>query len=159
MHILYDSYIFTVVCNKMNDSIYVDNVNLMKEEEDLSDKQDIIDETLAPTARVRSTENNTSEWSIIRFDTDIEEDVKGFNDLIPSSWITKRGTLCWYPMNDHQATIQKLVKQCTKPNFEWNRFSMKKIEENIGKLYMIFCIKFVLFFYIYILYILAVLTN
>lgn len=111
----------------MDDSINVDDVNLRKEKKSLSDKQDDIDK-IAFTA---STENNTSEWSIIHFDTDIEEDVDGFNDLIPSSWITKRGTLCWYPMNDHQSTIQKLVKQCAKPNLEWDLFSMKKIEENI----------------------------
>lgn len=132
----------------MDDSINVDNVNLI-EKENLSDKQDdVIDKTLASTEKAQSTENNTFKWSIVHFDTDIEENIESFNDLILSSWITKRETLCLYPMNEHRATIQKLVKQCAQPNFECNLFSMKKIEE-IGELHeMIFCIIFVLFCFI-----------
>lgn len=40
-------------------------------------------------------------------------------------------------MNEHQATIHKLVKQCAKPYLEWNCFAIKVMEENIGKFYEI----------------------
>lgn len=83
------------------------------------------------------TDNDVAEWSIVHFETDEEEEIEGFDDLIPSSWIT--GKLCWYPMQEHQATIQKLVKQCAKPNSKWNCFSITKIEVNIGK----FCVKII----------------
>ncbi|XP_011883633.1 PREDICTED: uncharacterized protein LOC105570796 [Vollenhovia emeryi] len=76
-------------------------------------------------------ENNTAEWSIVYFESDKEENIEGFNDLIPSSWITAKGALSWYPMNEHRGTIKKLVKQCGKPNLEWNCYSIKKIEESI----------------------------
>lgn len=90
----------------MDDSINVDNVNLIKEKENLSDKQDdVIDETLASTEKAQSIENNTLKWSIVHFDTDIEENIESFNDLIPSSWITKRERLCFYPMNIEQRYI------------------------------------------------------
>lgn len=79
---------------------------------------------------------NTAEWSIVHFESDEEEIVEGFSDLVPSSWITARGTLSWFPINEHRGTINKLVKQCTKPKPEWNCFSIKKIEENIGKFTM-----------------------
>lgn len=93
-------------------------------------------------------DNNVAEWSIVHFVTDDEEDIEGFNDLIPSSWITTTGTLCWYPMNEHQATTYKLVKQCAKANLKWNCFSVRKIEVNIGKCFvMIICHIYELHFY------------
>jgi hypothetical protein len=76
-------------------------------------------------------------WSIVYFKSDEEEDIEDFHDLIPSSWITSSGTLSWYPMNEHQATIHKLVKQYAKPDSKWNCFSIKKIIENMGKYYEI----------------------
>lgn len=82
------------------------------------------------------TTNNTAEWSIVHFESDEEENVEGFSDLVPSSWITAKGTLSWFPINEHRGTINKLVKQCTKPKPEWNCFSIKKIEESIGKFTM-----------------------
>ncbi|XP_024893541.1 uncharacterized protein LOC112468549 [Temnothorax curvispinosus] len=79
------------------------------------------------------TDDDVAKWSIVHFETDEDEDIESFNDLIPSSWITTTGTLCWYPMTEHQATVQKLVKQCAKANSEWNCFAIKTIEEDIGK--------------------------
>ncbi|XP_077272829.1 uncharacterized protein LOC143903250 [Temnothorax americanus] len=79
------------------------------------------------------TDDDVAKWSIVHFETDEEEDIESFNDLIPSLWITTTGTFCWYPMTEHQATVQKLVKQCAKVNSEWNCFSIKTIEEGIGK--------------------------
>lgn len=38
-------------------------------------------------------------WSIVHFETDDENDMDGFDDLIPSSWISTLGTTCLYPMN------------------------------------------------------------
>lgn len=76
---------------------------------------------------------NVPEWSIVYFESDEEDCVDSFNDLIPSSWIATQGSLCSYPMNEHKSTIQKLVKQCATANVEWNYFTIKKIEEGIGK--------------------------
>ncbi|XP_011698265.1 PREDICTED: uncharacterized protein LOC105456142, partial [Wasmannia auropunctata] len=73
----------------------------------------------------------TPAWSIVHFDTDDENNLDSFNDLVPSSWISTLGTMCWYPMNKHQGTIQKLVKQCAKLNSEWDCFPIRKIEEGI----------------------------
>lgn len=88
-------------------------------------------------ARKMHTEDNMAKWSIVHFETDEEENIEGFNDLIPSSWIMTMGTLCWYPMKQHQATIHKLVKQCATANPKWNCFSVKIIEEGIGKFHVI----------------------
>ncbi|XP_018365077.1 PREDICTED: uncharacterized protein LOC108762533 [Trachymyrmex cornetzi] len=76
--------------------------------------------------------NVTDQWSIVYFESDEEENVEGFSDLIPSSWITMMGTHSWYPMNEHKTTIHKLVKHCTKANPKWNCFSIKKTQESIG---------------------------
>lgn len=81
-------------------------------------------------------DGNVAKWSIVHFETDEEENVEGFNDLIPSSWITTTGKLCWYPMDENQATIYKLVKQCAKVDPQWNCFSIKTIEKDIGKFYV-----------------------
>ncbi|XP_067213604.1 uncharacterized protein [Linepithema humile] len=77
------------------------------------------------------TVNDATVWSIVHFESDEEDNVEGFNDLIPSSWITTMGTLSWYPINEHKGTIHKLVKQCAKANPEWNCFSIRKIEQGI----------------------------
>lgn len=57
-------------------------------------------------------------WSIVHFDTDNEDNLNGFYDLVPSSWISTLGTMCWYLMEKHQGTIQKLTKQRAKSNPE-----------------------------------------
>jgi len=72
------------------------------------------------------------QWSILEFDTDTEDDVERFKDLVPSKWISSNKTLCWYPIREHKSTIQKLAKQCAEANPKWNCFSMKVIEENIS---------------------------
>lgn len=108
----------TIINNNESDT----NVNVIGEKSVFAEKTHI--------------ENDMAEWFIVHFETDEEEDVEGFNDLIPSSWITTTGTLCWYPINEHQATIQKLVKQCAKVDSKWDCFSIRKIEVNIDKFYV-----------------------
>lgn len=107
----------------------------------LSDIKDVIYEKSILAKRV-CTNNDVTEWSIVHFDSDEEENVEGFSDLIPSSWITMNGTLSWYPMNEHKATIHRLVKQCANVSLDWNCFSIKKLQEGIDKVYnKIFCYK------------------
>lgn len=78
-------------------------------------------------------DDNVIGWSIVQFESDDEDNVESFLDLIPSSWIMGMGSLCWYPIEEHKATIQKLMKQCAKADLQWNCFSIKKIHEGIGK--------------------------
>lgn len=120
----------------MNDGINFNETNPKKNEHLSNVKDNVFDKTSISATKEIIIDNMT-EWSIVHFETDVEEDVESFNDLIPSSWITNSETLSWYPMNEHQATVQKLVKQCTKPYLDWNCFSIKKIEGNIGKFYEI----------------------
>lgn len=72
------------------------------------------------------------EWSILEFDTDVEDDIERFKDLVPSIWISSNKTVCWYPIYEHKSTIQKFSKQCEKVKPEWNCYSIKIIEENIS---------------------------
>lgn len=85
------------------------------------------------TAEKTNAVKDVSRWSIVHFKNDKEDSFDSFNDLIPSSWILSMGTLCLYPMDKHSATVQKLVKQCSKADLEWNCFPIKQIEEGIGK--------------------------
>lgn len=100
----------------MNDEINFNETNSKKDEHLSNVKDNVIDKT--SISATKETIDNMREWSIVHFETDVEEDVESFNDLIPSSWITNSETLSWYPMSEHKATIQKRVKQCTKPNLD-----------------------------------------
>lgn len=71
-------------------------------------------------------------WAIVKFESDIEDDLEGFIDLVPTSWISNTNALCWYPMHQHKATIEKLAKKCVAVDTKWQCFSMKMIEEGIG---------------------------
>lgn len=109
---------------------------ITEENVDIANDNITINEKLIHIAK-KHTENiySEAEWSIVYFETDIEKEIDdGFYDLIPSSWIT-RGTSCFYPMHENRAIICKLAKHCAKPDLKWNYFSIKKIEENIGKFY------------------------
>lgn len=87
-------------------------------------------------------------WSVIEFETDTEDNVERFKDLVPSAWISSNKKVCWYPMHDHKSTIKKLVKQCAQMNPKWNCFSMKIIEENIGTFFLRFCKIFLNLFFL-----------
>ncbi|XP_067211579.1 uncharacterized protein [Linepithema humile] len=108
-----------------------DTILLKEDESSLHDVYDNGSNKKSVFIAKTHTEDDIAQWFVVYFESDEEEDIESFNDLIPSSWITSSGTLSWYPMNEHQATIHKLVKQCAKPNLKWNCFSIKKIEENI----------------------------
>lgn len=80
----------------------------------------------------RTENDDVSEWSIVYFESDKDEIDEGFNDLIPSSWITAGG-VGWYPIKETKGKIQKSVKRCENPNYhDWNCFSIKEIENGIG---------------------------
>lgn len=54
--------------------------------------------------------------------------------------------------DEHQATIQKLVKQGAKPDKEWSCFSIKKMKDNIGKfqkyiIYLIYLLSYNIYIY------------
>ena len=105
---------------------------------DVKDKTDNVDSLSCRNNEFRKESideetKNVSEWSIIYFESDEEDNVESFNDLIPTTWITKEGSLCQYPMYEHKSTIQKLVKRCARANTSWNYFKIKKIEQGIGK--------------------------
>lgn len=97
----------------MDQLIDLNYTNLIKKKKNLFDAKDCVtDETSVFSEKAQSINNNISqpmaEWSIVYFETDVEENIEGFNDLIPFSWITKGGTLGWYPMNEHQATLYNI---------------------------------------------------
>ncbi|XP_067206932.1 uncharacterized protein [Linepithema humile] len=70
-------------------------------------------------------------WAIVEFESDTEDDLEGFIDLVPTLWISSTNALCWYPMHQHKATIEKLAKKCVAVDTKWKCFSMKMIQEGI----------------------------
>ncbi|XP_071574735.1 uncharacterized protein [Temnothorax nylanderi] len=112
----------------MSDPINATDTNMNNNLPDVNDK---VTGEKSVLASKMCTEDDVKEWSIVYFESDEEEDIEGFNDLIPSSWITNMGALSWYPMAEHKATIRKLVKQCVKADLKWNCFCTQKIQEGI----------------------------
>lgn len=80
---------------------------ITEENVDITNDNITVNKNLIHTAK-KHTENIYSEadWSIVYFETNIETEIDGFHDLIPSSWITK-GTSCFYPMHENHAIICK----------------------------------------------------
>lgn len=115
-------YLFAgiIMSDSINSDIIINNTG---------DKNDDVIGEKSVLAEKTHVGDDGVEWSIVYFETDEDEDIEGFNDLIPSSWIIRARSLCWYPMNEHQATLQKYVKQCVKADTNWNCYSIKKIEE------------------------------
>lgn len=75
----------------MNDPVNSDTII----NSSLSDINDNVISEKSVFAGKACTDDDVGKWSIVHFETDEEEDVEGFNDLIPSSWITTMGILCW----------------------------------------------------------------
>lgn len=138
LHMVYVFFSEQLRLCAMDDSSNSEQTILLKENDNISDVNDVNeklvqDECFKSYSAAKERTKHMAEWSIVYFETDEEDIDEGFHDLIPSSWIT-RGTLR-YPINENRAIIHKLVKQCAKPGSEWNCFSIKEIEENIGKFY------------------------
>lgn len=70
-------------------------------------------------------------WAIVEFDALEEHDLEGFIDLVPSRWITSGKRLCWYPMNHHKSSIEKLAKICGEVDPKWDCFPITIIENGI----------------------------
>lgn len=58
---------------------------------DISDKNKNVIREKSLFNEKTHTDNDVAEWSIVHFETDEEEDIEGFDDLIASSWITTTG--------------------------------------------------------------------